>query len=42
MNIDIEPYNKVKDLMDKLSFISNIDININKNEQHIKTQEQVL
>ncbi|MCH4199791.1 helix-turn-helix transcriptional regulator [Clostridium tyrobutyricum] len=40
VNIDIEPYNKVKDLMDKLSFISNIDININKNEQHIKTQEQ--
>lgn len=37
VNIDIEPYNKVKGLMDKLSFISNMDINESEN---IKTQEQ--
>lgn len=37
VNIDIEPYNKVKDLMDKLSFVSNTDVSENEN---IKTQEQ--
>ncbi|OAA87075.1 transcriptional regulator [Clostridium ljungdahlii] len=37
VNIDVEPYNKVKDLMDKLSFVSNTDVSKNEN---IKTQEQ--
>lgn len=37
VNIDIEPYNKVKDLMDKLSFVSNTNITESEN---IKTQEQ--
>lgn len=38
INIDIEPYNKVKQLMDNLSFISSNN-NIDEND-HIKTQEQ--
>lgn len=37
VNIDIEPYNKVKSLMDKLSFISDVDVN---KSDTIKTQEQ--
>lgn len=37
VNIDVEPYNKVKNLMDKLSFVSNIDVSESEN---IKTQEQ--